>query len=107
MPKADGQLFQEEIDLARVKLSEFWALGGGRKCSSCGHHDYFIMPALVGNRSDSFSRADAHSRYPAVVVMCQRCGMMENYFCTFLGIDWVQPPDGKDQRTQGIGEANG
>ncbi len=91
MPAEDGQMTAEELSTAYTKLNEFWAMDGGRKpCRSCGDPEYWIMPHLSANRSDNTNPMGAHTRLPAVVVMCRRCGYMEQYLSSVVGVPWLE-----------------
>ena len=93
MPAPDGTLTEAEVSIAQTTLLAFWEKVGGRPpCRSCGTDSYYIMPHLVGNRSDTLSPMEAHHRYPAVVVMCQQCGLFDQYLCRNLGISWLEVP---------------
>jgi predicted nucleic-acid-binding Zn-ribbon protein len=91
MPLPDGTLTDEEFRLVVQKLLNFWEKGGhGRekpKCPSCGERDFFIHPALFGNRSDTLSPIERHTRLPTVAVYCKECGHLTEYVARVLGIE--------------------
>ena len=92
MPFPDGRLTDDEFTLVKTKLVEMWALNGGKKpCGKCGHGPYFFHPALIGNRSDTVTPTERHTRQPTVMIYCQRCGYAEHYVARLLGVDALVP----------------
>jgi ribosomal protein L37E len=88
MPLPDGTLTDDEFARAVFKLHELWTANGGREpCRSCGEPSFFIHPALIGNRSDTLSPAEAHTRQPTVMVYCKRCGLADHHVAAVLGIE--------------------
>jgi len=96
MPTPDGTMTPQELETAHQKLHEFWTLGGGKKpCPQCGEVAYWIMPQIISNRSDAATVLSPHFRYPAVAIVCQRCGYMDQYLSRNLGVEWqVYPAEG-------------
>lgn len=98
MPGPDGSLTDTEVAVAHLKLQEYWAMVGGRKpCPQCGDTHYFVMPQLNGNRSDTPTTNTLHFRFPAVMVACQRCGFLDQFFAPNLGISWLPAPVQTDE----------
>lgn len=92
MPLADGKLTEFEVATAHNALLTLWAKNGGRQpCRSCGSPGYVVIPQLNGNRSDTLSPMGAHFRFPTVMVMCQQCGLLDQYNASYLGIAWLMP----------------
>lgn len=93
MPFSDGTLTELEFSSARDRLTLLWSRVGGRQpCRSCGSPHYYIHPALLGNRSDTLSPYEAHTRFPTVAVYCADCGLTEHYAARILGIQVLLPP---------------
>lgn len=93
MPAPDGTLSDIEVATARFRLEQFFAgIGGRRPCPTCGTKEYYVIPQLNGNRSDTPSPNDPHFRYPAVMVSCVNCGYLEQYIAGNLGISYWTPP---------------
>jgi len=93
MPFADGKLSEDEVARIDANLQRLWSMAGGRQpCPKCGFGPYFIIPQLNGNRSDTLNPSDPHWRFPTVMVTCQRCGYLDQYLASNLGIQWLLPP---------------
>lgn len=89
MPLADGTLTNEEFGLVSVKLYSFWnkTHNGPPPCTTCGSKEFFIHPALLGNRSDTLSPLSNHTRLPTVAKYCKNCGHLTEYAARMLGIN--------------------
>lgn len=93
MPFLDGRLSEIEVRLADSNLQLFWLQNGGRKpCPTCGSEQYYIIPQLNGNRSDALNPSDPHFRFPTIMVTCQKCGYLDQYLATALGVNWLTVP---------------
>lgn len=96
MPLPDGNLTEEEFNLVSLRLHQLWQGNGGKKpCPQCGNHHYYIHPALLGNRSDTLSPMQAHTRMPTVLVYCRECGYADHYIARQLGIEVLLPEGAK------------
>ncbi|EPL1361224.1 hypothetical protein [Pseudomonas aeruginosa] len=89
MPHPDGTLKDEEFIAVSRRLYQIWeeAHGGPPICPSCGKQDFFIHPALLGNRSDTLSPLSQHTRLPTIAKYCKNCGHMTEYVARMLGIE--------------------
>jgi len=93
MPLSDGTLTALEFEMVNEKLALFWGKVGGRPpCRACGSNRYYIHPALLGNRSDTLTPTEYHTRFPAVGVYCADCGHMEQHVAWVLGLLPLQVP---------------
>lgn len=93
MPKPDGTLTDEEFNRVVVKLFDLWDNSpskGRPPCPSCGSEEFYIHPALFGNRSDTLSPMESHTRLPSVVVYCKNCGHVTEHVARVLGIEVLQ-----------------
>ena len=89
MPLPNGNLTDDEFVRVREKLTLMWAKVGGRPpCRSCGEEGYFIHPALISNRSDTYAiLSPHHTRQPTVMLYCKQCGLVEEYVGRLLGVE--------------------
>jgi|GEM_PF-6940703 len=87
MPLPDGTLTEEEFRTVVLKLTEiFKASNGSPKCPTCGSLEFFIHPAILGNRSDTVSVMANHTRLPTVAKYCKNCGHLTEYVASYLGV---------------------
>ena len=92
MPMVDGSLTTDEMSMVTGKLHQMWDRIGGRpNCRSCGSALWYIHPTLIGNRSDTLSVLDRHTRLPTVAVYCRDCGQVEHHAAWVLGIQVLLP----------------
>jgi hypothetical protein len=89
MPHTDGTLTDDEFGLVTSRLFECWKPihNGPPPCPSCGSKEFFIHPALLGNRSDTLSPLDSHTRLPTVGKYCKKCGHLTEYVARVLGVE--------------------
>lgn len=88
MPHPDGTLTDSEFNAVLSKLYNSWIPlhGGPPPCPTCGSRDFFIHPALLGNRSDTLSPLESHTRIPTVGKYCKNCGHLTEYVARVLGV---------------------
>ncbi len=92
MPLADGTLTDIEYEHFKNRLIALWNANGGRKpCRSCGSEGYYFHPSLIGNRSDTLSVGEPHTRLPTVGVYCSQCGLLDQYAARIIGIQVLLP----------------
>lgn len=95
MPLVDGTLTDSEFLLVKTKLFELSKLNteGYSKCPTCGSSDFYIHPALFGNRSDTLSALSPHTRLPTVAKYCKNCGHLTEYVARIFGINVITVED--------------
>lgn len=100
MPLKDGTLTDEEFGMVAGKLVKFWSANpdGRPPCPSCGSREFFIHPALLGNRSDTVSISAQHTRMPTVAVYCKKCGHVTHHVARLLGIDVLQVGENSNEK---------
>ena len=87
MPLPDGTLTDDEFRQVVFKLNEIFKESGGPPvCPTCGTLDFFIHPAILGNRSDTVSVMARHTRLPTVGKYCKKCGHLTEYVASYLGV---------------------
>ena len=93
MPQPDGTLYPYELEIIDASLQRLWGHNGGKQpCPKCQWGPYQIIPQLNGNRSDTLDVLAPHFRFPTVMVMCLRCGYLDQYLASNLGVQWLLPP---------------
>lgn len=86
MPSEDGELSRDEKTAVVAKIA---AKCHGQKCPACGSDRWYLADHVIHLQSLRVGRQlMGGPAYPAVVVICNRCGHMRLHSALILGINF-------------------